>query len=179
MIRAAGAHYLIGAKANQPKLLAAMEALSATTEPMSTWEDHERTRDRQTRRTVCVYAVPAQQPFTLWPDLACAVLVDRSGTRGGEPYAERRWYLTSLLSSAQHLGKIVRGHWEIENSLHWVKDVVLKEDACRTCVGQAPQNLALLRTMAVTVYRMSGYRSIIRALRRHAHDIDALMRLLE
>lgn len=125
-----------------------------------------------------VWRVPAQEPFSGWPDLKSLVRVDRCGSRGSEPYAERHFYISSLFSTAQELGEVVRGHWEIENGLHWVKDVVMKEDGCRTRAGQAGQNLALLRTMAVTVYRIGGYRSIKGALRRFAHDIGALLRLL-
>lgn len=147
--------------------------------PQSVWSEEERTRDRLTWRTVGVFPVPARKPFTEWADLACLVAVERCGMRGREPYAEQAYFVTSHSASAEEFAGIVRGHWQIENGLHWVKDVVLEEDACETCAGYAPENLALLRNVAVTLFRRAGYRSITRALRRFAHDVHALFRLLE
>lgn len=80
---------------------------------------------------------------------------------------------------AQALAGVIRGHWQIENGLHWVKDAVLKEDACTTHTGKAPQNLALLRSLTVTLFRLAGHYSIKNALRRFAHDIPAILQLLE
>lgn len=130
-------------------------------------------------RSVQVFAVPKQAPFTDWCDLAAVVSVDRRGTRRGKPYAEHMFYICSRLMEADALAAVIRGHWQIENGLHWVKDAILKEDACTTRTGYAPQNLALLRSLTVTLYRLGGYRSIKAALRRFAHNIPATVRLLE
>lgn len=178
MIRDAGANYLIALKPNQPHLFAAAERLSATP-PHSTFTHTEQTRDRVTTRTVRVFTAPANAPFCDWPDLAAIVSVDRCGTRRGKPYAEHMFYITSCLMDAQAVAEVVRGHWQVENGLHWVKDAVLKEDACTTHTGNAPQNLALLRSLTVTLFRLAGYHSITGALRRFAHDIPALLKFLE
>lgn len=132
-----------------------------------------------TTRTVEVFTAPAHAPFCDWPDLAAVVSVHRSGTRRGKPYAEHMFYITSCLMEAQVAAEVVRGHWRIENSLHWVKDVILEEDACTTRTGDASKNLALLRSLAVTLFRLAGHHSIKNALRRFAHDIPAILRLLE
>ena len=108
--------------------------------------------------------------------------VDRSGTRGdakGKHFDERHYYVSSETGSAEAFASVVRSHWHVENNLHWVKDVILGEDACRTRTGDAPQNLALLRTWAVTLFRLQGYRSISRALRRFAHDLPTLLAWIE
>lgn len=89
------------------------------------------------------------------------------------------FYISSRLMGAQAMAEVVRGHWQVENGLHWVKDAILKEDACTTHTGNAPQNLALLRSLAVTLFRLAGYYSITDALRRFAHDIPAILKLLE
>ena len=122
--------------------------------------------------------MPAQKPFTLWADLACVVAVERVGTRKGEPHAERAFYISSRIAHAQELGAVIRGHWGIENRLHWVKDVVMKEDACTTRAGNAPQNWGVLRNWAVTLFRLHGWQSITGALRRFAHDVPALFHML-
>lgn len=129
-----------------------------------------------------VHRVPeSQKPFAEWPDLASIIWVERSGTRAeGGPFCEEHFFITSQpeVSTAEAAAQ-VRGHWQIENGLHWVKDVVQGEDACTTRAGQAPQNLALLRNWVLTLYRRAGYASLSRALRFFAHDIGGLCSLLE
>jgi predicted transposase YbfD/YdcC len=169
---------VIALKENQPTLFRATQQVCATTPPESVHVEEERTRDRVTTRTTRVFRVPEQAPFLHWEDLVCVVAVERCGTRGGEPYFHRGFYISSQLLSAQEFAAGIRGHWEIENGLHWSKDVVLREDACATRAGQAPQNWALLRNLAITLFRMHGYRSTTRALRRFAHDIHALFQFL-
>lgn len=132
-----------------------------------------------TTRSVQVFAVPQEAPFSDWCDLATVISVDRQGTRRGKPYAEHMFYISSRLMQARAFAEVIRGHWQIENGLHWVKDAVLEEDACTTHTGNAPQNLALLRSLTVTLYRLRGHYSIKNALRRFAHDIPAILKLLE
>ena len=62
---------------------------------------------------------------------------------------EVQFYLTSLDSDALIVGRAIRLHWGVENSLHWTLDVTFNEDACRVRTGHAPQNLALLRRIAL------------------------------
>lgn len=62
---------------------------------------------------------------------------------------EVQFYLSSLESNAHKLGRAIRQHWGIENGLHWTLDVTFSEDACRIRTGHAPQNLAVLRRIAL------------------------------
>jgi predicted transposase YbfD/YdcC len=128
---------------------------------------------------VRVFAAPAHAPFSDWCDLASVVSVHRFGTRGGKPFDEHVLYISSRLMEAHAAAEVIRGHWRIENGLHWVKDAIMKEDACTTHTGRAPQNLALLRSLTVTVYRLRGHRSIKDAFRRFAHDLTAILKLLK
>lgn len=173
-----GAEYLIGLKKNQPTLYAAAQRLCASQAPQSAQTQEERTRDRCTTRSVQVFCVPEAKPYTLWAGLRCIVRVERSGTRGKKPYRETTLYISSHTASAEEFARIVRGHWQVENGLHWVKDVVQGDDCCTTKAGFAPENLSLLRSLAVTLYRLHGNYSIKRALRRFAHDLPSLIRLL-
>lgn len=179
MIREAGADYLIALKPNQPHLFSAAELLLTTVAPCSTSIKTEHTRDRVITRTVRVFAAPAHAPFCDWCDLAAVVSVHRFGTRRGKPFAEHMFYISSRLMEAPIAAEVIRGHWQVENGLHWVKDAILGEDACTTRTGNAPQNLALLRSLALTLYRRAGHRSIKNALRRFAHDISAILHFLE
>jgi hypothetical protein len=62
----------------------------------------------------------------------------------------------------------VRGHWGIENRLHWVRDVTFDEDRCQIRTGAAPQVMAALRNLVIGLFRLSGVRNIAAALRTHA-----------
>jgi predicted transposase YbfD/YdcC len=70
--------------------------------------------------------------------------------------------------SAERLLEIARGHWTIENRLHWVRDETLGEDRCRVRTGEAPEILAGIRNAALWLMRVSGLTNIAAALRRHA-----------
>ncbi len=123
--------------------------------------------------------LPREHPTPGGAGCAPSSTSSAAGTRGGRPYAEQHYYISSHTASAEEFAAIIRGHWQVENNLHWVKDVVLAEDACETRAGYAPENLALLRSWAVTLFRLHGYHSISRALRRFAHDLPTLFRWLE
>ena len=66
---------------------------------------------------------------------------------------ERRYYSSSLAGDAPQFGAVVRGHWGIENRLHWVLDIAFHEDDCRVRQGEAAQNFAVLRQMALNLLR--------------------------
>ena len=67
--------------------------------------------------------------------------------------SEPRYYLSSLPPDATVLGRAIRQHWQVENRLHWVLDVVFREDACRVRVGDGTHNLAILRPLALNLLR--------------------------
>ncbi len=89
-----------------------------------------------------------------------------------------RYGITSLpatVSDAARLAALKRGHWQVENGLHYVKDVTLGEDASQTHVGNAADVFAMLRNIAVTLIRRSGHRDIAAQLRHYSScPLDAL-----
>lgn len=91
---------------------------------------------------------------------------------------EVRYFVTSLTRSqadASRLLKIVRGHWSaIENGLHWVRDVVFREDRSTISTGHAPQNLAALRNAVLACLRADGGGTVAAKLRRFARNSDRL-----
>lgn len=71
----------------------------------------------------------------------------------GKPSTETRFYISSLESNAAHILEATRGHWSIENSLHWVLDMAFNEDRSRVRKDHAPANLAVVRHMAVNLLK--------------------------
>lgn len=92
------------------------------------------------------------------------IKVERKGTRGEEPYERIGYYMTSVSPSSRRLAEGIRGHWLIENRLHWVKDVIYQEDKSPQKAGFAPINLSLLKTWVLTLLRVHGYDSLTEAI---------------
>jgi predicted transposase YbfD/YdcC len=72
----------------------------------------------------------------------------------------------------------IRGHWRIENSLHYVKDVTMKEDTSRTRTKNAPQNISLMKNLALNLLRQAGYTNIAQAIRLVANDIPKIWEMV-
>lgn len=92
-----------------------------------------------------------------WPGLKLGLEIRRERTVKGKTTVEVGYAITSWSTDAATLLKVIRDHWRIENSLHWVRDVTLGEDACRVRSGSAPQVLATLRN--AVVYLLTGVKA--------------------
>lgn len=114
-----------------------------------------------------------------WLGIKSLIRVERTGTRAGQAYREIVCYISSLIHTAQEFARGIRGHWCIENCLHWVKDVVLKEDDSKIRMGNAPANLSILRAIALNILRRNGHTSITTAQRFLSNDLDKLFTLME
>ena len=98
-------------------------------------------------------------------------LLERTRRIKGKTTVETVCAVTSLgpeRASAKQLLAISRGHWDIENRLHWVRDMSLGEDACRVRTGEAPEILAAIRNSVLRLIRSTGLTEIAATLRRHA-----------
>jgi Transposase DDE domain len=108
-------------------------------------------------------------------------LLERVRRSRGKETTESVCAVTSLgpeQAPAQRLLAVARGHWGIENRLHWVRDVCLGEDGCRVRTGDAPQVLAALRNASLRLMRSSGLTEMAAALRRHAAKPVEAVRLV-
>ena len=116
-----------------------------------------------------------------WPGLAQVGIVTREVTVGGESTVEEQCLITSVppdqAGAATLLGWL-RGHWGIENRLHYVRDATMGEDANRTRSGSAPQVLAVLRNLAISKLRLDSVTNIAAALRRNAARVGPLIESL-
>lgn len=115
-----------------------------------------------------------------WAGLRSVGVVEARRTVRGKESVERRYYLSSLPADATRFARAVRGHWGVENGLHWVLDVVFGEDQSRARTGHALENLAATRRLAVSLLRrdQTCQRSLKGKLLRAALDPDYLKRVL-
>jgi predicted transposase YbfD/YdcC len=86
-----------------------------------------------------------------WPGLVSLGMCEARRELNGQTSQEKRYYLSSLGVDAERFAKAARGHWSIENSLHWILDVVFREDDSRVRVGHAAENFGLLRRIAINL----------------------------
>lgn len=115
-----------------------------------------------------------------WEGLKSVGVVESRRTVGGKESVERRYYLSSLPAEAAQFARAVRGHWGVENGLHWVLDVVFGEDQSRARTGHAAENLATTRRLAVNLLKRDKTckRSIKGKLLRAAIDPVYLKHIL-
>ena len=159
-IREQGADYLLALKDNHPKLHAQVQklfekAMAEEDRPSSKHYfvtvdegDHGRQEIRHCRS---IEAPPTLPGFFDWRELRSLVMIESIRIIGGKKTTEQRYYLSSLAPDAKRAGAAIRQHWGIENSLHWSLDVSFHEDHSRVRMGHAPENLALLRKMALNL----------------------------
>ena len=105
----------------------------------------------ETRRYWHVNAPDYVKEKAAWPGLASLGMCEAKRELNGQTSQEKRYYLSSLGVDAESFAEAARGHWSIENSLHWILDVVFREDDSRVRVGHAAENFGLLRRMAVNL----------------------------
>ena len=114
-----------------------------------------------------------------WPALAAIGKVVRVRETNGKTSSETAFYLLSQALAPEQLNAVVRQHWEIENRLHWRLDVVMNEDQDRTRRGHGPENLTVLRHMALNAMQKEGSKASLRGkFKRAGWDDEFLTRLL-
>lgn len=165
----AGAHYVFTIKNNRPTLLAALQALPWSRVPVGSTST-EVTHGRRSTRTIKVIEVPTRPGWPQFTGAARVAQLRRTVTRGGHSSVQ----VVYLITSARHhevppaiLAAWVRGHWCVENRLHWVRDVCFDEDRPRVRTCQAPRVMASLRNAVIGILRLAGWDNIAAALRHH------------
>ena len=169
------ADYLMTVKGNMPTLYRQLKKLPWAAIPgvSSVSTGH----GRRARRTVKVTLAPAWIEFV---GAAQVAQVRRTVTKKGKKTVEVVYLITSdRMADPATLAAWVRGHWHIENKLHWVRDVTYQEDRSLVRTGNAPRVMATLRSAAISLLRLDGHSNIAAANRHHARDPQRTLTLLQ
>ena len=168
-----GADYALALKENRPKLLAqAKDLIAAASQTDAATIRSGPAHDRQETRRAIV--IPAENLD--FPGVAAVGQVEtRRHVAGQDEPPIIRWFLLSRQLTAKQLIAVARTHWTIENQLHWVLDVAFEEDAARSRKDNAPQNLALLRKLALNMLRSHPEKGSIKGKIKRAGWNDAFL----
>jgi len=120
--------------------------------------------------TVCSDVEWLQQRHD-WPGLASIVMLEYVAEMGSKTRRETRFYISSLTVEAELMAAHIRDHWGVENGLHWVMDMVFRDDECRIRKDGAPANFAVIKHMASNILRSSKSKQSMRQ-KRHAAGWD-------
>jgi predicted transposase YbfD/YdcC len=172
-VREEKADYLLAVKENQERLYqdivaymhAAMESDFENIK-YSFHQTEEKGHGRNELRACYVFSdVSVIRDLKLWKDLKSIVVVVTNREVNGKSTSEMRYYICSRVLTAEQANAAARGHWGIENNLHWVLDVIFDEDNSRVRKDHGPENMAHLRRIALTMLKQCDSKGSIRGKR--------------
>ena len=181
------ADYILALKGNQGSLRTDTElfmkeqaAVYYANTTVTSHETEEKSHGRiETRRVTVCADIDWLKARHNWPGLESIVMVEYCAVLPDKTRAETRFYISSMTSDAQHHAKAIRDHWGIENGLHWVMDMVFRDDECRIRKGNAPANFTTIKHSASNMLRSVKGKHSLRT-KRHiaAWDDDFLVEII-
>ena len=177
-----GGHYVLAVKNNQPTLHEHIQTAFKVTPIASTHLTEEKNHGRIEKRTCSVITDLRFVDETVnWAALCCIICVASTRIIKDQITTETRYYISSQKQNASFFLAAIRSHWGIENSLHWVLDVLFREDYCRKRKNNAAENFNIIRKMALNIIRnkKDGKKSLRRKRLNAAWDVSYLENLLK
>lgn len=184
-----GGDYMLALKGNRPALFRDVVDFFADpptdmTLPAYTTTDADHGRVEERHHSVChntqwLFSERRYPDEPEFPHLKMIAMVESKTEREGQKCTERRYYISSAQLNAQEFAAAVRAHWGIENRLHWVLDVVFHDDLARLRTGSGPQNMAVLKHIAMNLVRNPSDKHSLKVRRKRANlDPDYLQTLV-
>lgn len=182
-----GGDYVLALKGNQETLYRAVqEYFDAQVDrdfagvPYSYWEEEDKSHGRLDKRYYYQLSVPKDLTGReKWAGLKTLGVVIRVSQVGEAETIETRFYISSLRRSIKRFARFVRGHWRVENTLHWSLDMTFREDESRVRSRRLADNLAWLRRLALSLIKQHPYKQSIAMKRRIAGwNVHFLMQVL-
>jgi predicted transposase YbfD/YdcC len=177
LIRTQQQHYLVKVKGNERKLFEDIEQVCRSEKQLDTYTSMEYNKGREEHRKMELYPA-SQQAKKKWCGIKSFIRCTRWGKRNGREYETVSYYISDLRISAREFNKGIRSHWTIENCLHWVKDVVFKEDKCRIRQASGAAVFSVIRGFAITCLAQMGD-STTEIMRIVTNKPDQILQLLE
>jgi len=151
-----GGDYAIAVKGNQKNLHEQIKSHFSNTFDMQHHKKVDvattkiKNRNRiESRMCLATNSIDWLQGKEKWSGLKSILMIESKRTLNGITSCEKRYYISSLEANAEELNRIVRAHWSVENSLHWVLDVVFREDDSRNRLGNTAENMAIMKHVAL------------------------------
>lgn len=156
-----GNHYIAQVKRNQPNLFQSIQQAIVEQIPLDYFMEYEKAHGRETFWYVSVYNALNHEKTAEWKNLSRLIHVHRMSINKDKEVHSNRLYISDLYhSNAEFFHQGIRGHWGIENKVHYVKDVVHQEDNNQIYTNNGPVNAAILSTIAMNIHRKNGNDSI-------------------
>lgn len=114
-----------------------------------------------------------------WPSARRVIYLKRERKTKRGSAITHSYYISSAKMSAKKFAEGIRNHWGIENRLHYVKDVVFKEDHSKIKGGRAPAIFSLIRNLVINIIRLNNGNQITKFMRNYSGDVKGIMKLLE
>jgi len=171
-----GGDYVLGLKGNQESLSEAVEDFFTTAQSADfkgvvyqyleeVDKGHGRLETRRYWVSECLDTLPDVEQ---WAGLRSIGMIERTCEKGTEVTVEKRYFINSIAANASIFANAARGHWGIENGLHWRMDVTLKEDKSRIRKGNAPAIMTSLRHLSINLFEREGSKMSLPAKMRKA-----------
>jgi predicted transposase YbfD/YdcC len=177
------ADYIIGLKQNQGQLYEQVSQWLEKQKPaLPCYEQWDKDHGRGERRKVYVcQQLDLLEATQEWEKLQSVVMVETVRIGKDQPQTSTRYYISSLKDKApQAYAGLIRGHWQIENKLHWQLDMSFGEDACQLKKDNAPQNMSAMRKLALFIMgKDNSISSIKRKRKKAARDNNFLVKLFK
>ena len=172
-------HYVIQVKGNQPTLFKEIQRAIWEQTPLDYYEEHEKDHGRHSSWYVRVFDATTSHKAEEWKDLRRFIHVHKCTIKKGKESHSDRLYISDLFTTnAQYYHQGIRGHWTIENSLHWVKDVIHKEDSNAIRTENGPINSAVYSSIAINIHRTHGCHSITDSQIKFGTNVKELFKFL-
>jgi len=184
LIRENEGDYLLALKKNQKGLYEEVhDWMKSRKDTMISYEQQDYVGGRiEIRRTYVSQNLTYIDELVDWKDSATIIMVEgeRKFKNGEQKDTfQTRFYVSSAIGDAEYFGQAVRNHWSIENQLHWFLDIIFNEDRQRVREGNAPDNMAIMRKMALQILLQNKGKSSLKKVRkRAAWNDDFLLKLL-
>lgn len=173
-----GNNYVVKVKQNQKQLAKEMQHIQASTRCTDSISNAEINRGRKEKRTIKTYKA-SDLIKKDWLGAKTLIYVKRERIVKKEKAVTHSYYLSSLSLPAKEFSKGVRHHWGIENRLHYVKDVTLKEDESKIKNGNGPGILSLIRNLIISIARINGENRVKKFMRQCSGNVLLISSLLE